>query len=141
MILEMGFRFRPSAADDVKVHTAKLEIMASDLADVPQAALDYAIREWIRTKQFMPKASELIAMAHDHVQARAAPAAPYSQQAWCDQRNANIVRDPEVKDEKEWYVDSSGNSRMRWKSERRDMTGGICTPEEAAQIMRKYGIR
>lgn len=134
MVLELGFRFRPSAADDVKAHTAKLEIMAADLADVPEHALSLAISEWIRTEKFMPKAAELIALAREVVK----PAA-ISAQAFCDQRNAGLT-DKSFETGKEWYVDGDGSPRMRWISERRDMTGGICTPEEAKQAMRKYGI-
>lgn len=66
MILELGFRYRPSQADDVKVHTAKLEVLASDLADVPAEPLQRAISQWIMSKPFMPKANELVDLAREY---------------------------------------------------------------------------
>ncbi len=134
MILELGFRFRPSGADDVKAHTAKLEIMAADLFDVPEHALSLAISEWIRTEKFMPKAAELIALARDAVKPGA-----ISAQAWCDQRNAGMP-DKSQDRGKEWYVDGEGSARMRWICERRDMTGELCTPDEAAHAIKRHGI-
>lgn len=65
LVGEIGLRYRPSAQADLPAHAAALALMVNDVADVPVRYLDPAIRRWVREKQWMPKASELIELARD----------------------------------------------------------------------------
>lgn len=63
LIGELGLRYRPSAQADFEEHAASLALLAIDVADVPPDYLEMAVRKWSRESKFMPKASELIALA------------------------------------------------------------------------------
>lgn len=63
LIGELGLRYRPSAQADLEAHAAAIALLARDLADVPAYHLSRAIDEWVRESKFMPKASELAAVA------------------------------------------------------------------------------
>lgn len=106
MVLELGFRFRPSAPADVDVHTAKLEVLASDLADVPEVLLSAAIAEWIRTEKFMPKAAELIdlAKARHSVEVKGTDRGLRQLQDHCDALNRS-------KGQGGWFVNGSPPNR------------------------------
>lgn len=67
MIAELGLRYRPSAQADLAEHAASLALLASDVADIPPDYLDRAIKEHVRKSHFMPKASELVALAQSYV--------------------------------------------------------------------------
>lgn len=67
LIGELGLRYRPSAQADLEAHAAALALLARDVSDVPPAYLERAIREWVRDRQFMPKANELIELARSYL--------------------------------------------------------------------------
>jgi hypothetical protein len=70
MILELGMRYRPGVSagpSDLEAHDAKLALLAADLADAPPKLLTRAIGEWVRTKAFLPKASELLNLIEGQV--------------------------------------------------------------------------
>lgn len=63
IVAEIGLRYRPAAAADLEAHAYLIGLLVVDLADVNPGLLDQAGRQWAKTKHFMPKASELIALA------------------------------------------------------------------------------
>lgn len=65
IIAELGLRYRPSAQADLEAYAHTLRLLTQDVADVDPGALGYACREWVRTKPFLPKANELIALARE----------------------------------------------------------------------------
>jgi hypothetical protein len=44
-----------------------LALLARDVADIPPRFLDFAIRRWVGSSPFMPKASDLIALAQSAI--------------------------------------------------------------------------
>lgn len=70
LIGELGLRYRPSAQADLEAHAATLALLASDLADVPPTCLAKAVEKWARESHFMPRASELIALAQSFMPKR-----------------------------------------------------------------------
>lgn len=62
---DLGLRYRPSAKADLQAHAAALELLCQDVADVPVYLLDKAAKRWVRENRFMPRASELIALAQE----------------------------------------------------------------------------
>ena len=52
-------RFPPNFATSERDREAQVLLLASDLRDVHPRLLQAAADEWVRTKAFMPKASEL----------------------------------------------------------------------------------
>jgi hypothetical protein len=98
LISELGLRYRPAAQVDIDDHRAQLALLASDLADLPPDALRAAIDQWVMSKPFMPKASELADLA------RAASIAFGPRlygQAKVDADNARL--------------EAEGNRRIRWQ--------------------------
>jgi hypothetical protein len=69
LIGELGLRYRPSAQTDLEAHAAAIALLASDLADVPPVYLERAIRKWVLTSHFMPRASELANLAQEFLSA------------------------------------------------------------------------
>ncbi|MEV5031618.1 hypothetical protein MRBLMC3_000801 [Sphingobium sp. LMC3-1-1.1] len=65
MIRELDVRFPPNATISEEDREARVLLLASDVADMIEDQLEAAVREWIRTKAFMPKASELRSLAGD----------------------------------------------------------------------------
>jgi len=65
IIAELGLRYRPSLHADLEAYAHTLRLLTQDVADVDPGALGWACREWVRTKPFLPKANELIALAHE----------------------------------------------------------------------------
>lgn len=140
IILELGLRYRPTAAAQLEGHQAKIAALIADLIDVPLGPLEAACRQWVTRSPFMPKASDLIELARQSV----APPATVSVQAWCDQRNATMPRysNPKPSEQIEWYADHNGpevTPRLRWRdSWRAPHPSEYCTPEEARDILRQH---
>jgi hypothetical protein len=91
IVSELGFRFRPSSQADLETHAHTLRLLTEDLADVPVSLLDEAARRWALSKPFLPKASELVALAKEVADERTAGtgAAGLNLQAFCDRMNAS----------------------------------------------------
>lgn len=86
MIGELGLRYRPSAQADLEAHAAAIALLTCDVADIPIAHLERASQEWVRTKPFMPKASELVELA------RASVAPDETRRAhWIERGNAGLA--------------------------------------------------
>jgi hypothetical protein len=86
LIGELGLRYRPAAQADLQAHAAAIALLACDVADVPPAYLERAIREWVRDKQFMPKASELIERAKSYL-----PKSDSIKEHWIARGNAGLA--------------------------------------------------
>jgi hypothetical protein len=69
LIGELGLRYRPSAQADLEAHAGTIALLARDLADVPPVYLERAIRKWVLTSHFMPKASDLVELAQEFLNA------------------------------------------------------------------------
>ena len=63
LIGEIGLRYRPSAQADLEEHAAGLALLACDVAELSPELLRSAIRQHVAQSPYMPKASELIALA------------------------------------------------------------------------------
>lgn len=86
LIGELGLRYRPSAQADLEAHAAALALLARDVADVPPAYLERAIREWVRESVYMPKAKDLISLAQSYL-----PKTDSNKQYWIDRGNAGLA--------------------------------------------------
>lgn len=104
VIGELGLRYRPTNAQDLEAHAERLRLLTEDVADVPVHLLEVAAKRWVRENHFMPKASELVALARGHVteQTRGTDFGLQQLQAHCDRLNAmsggrdgwHVVGDP-----------------------------------------------
>jgi len=65
LIRELDVRFPPSAVTSEEDREAQVLLLASDLGHVKFEWLTKAAMEWVRTKAFMPKASELINLSQE----------------------------------------------------------------------------
>lgn len=65
LIAMLGLRYPPSTKQDEAGRAGQLALLTDDVADIPPTMLDMAIRQWVKTKGFMPKASELFTLAHE----------------------------------------------------------------------------
>lgn len=63
IIGELGLRYRPSVSADLEAHAEAIRLLTEDVADVPPHLLEAAAKRWVRENRFMPKASELVALA------------------------------------------------------------------------------
>lgn len=68
IIGELGLRYRPSGQTDLEAHAARIALLSCDVATVPVHLLRRAVDRWVRESEFMPKASELIALAREELQ-------------------------------------------------------------------------
>ena len=59
IIRSLDMRFPPNFATSERDREAQVLLLASDLRDIHPRLLQAAADEWVRTKAFMPKASEL----------------------------------------------------------------------------------
>lgn len=59
IIRSLDIRFPPNIATSERDREAQVLLLASDLRDIHPRLLQTAADEWVRTKAFMPKASEL----------------------------------------------------------------------------------
>jgi hypothetical protein len=67
IIGEIGLRYRPNNEGDLEAHAQRLRLLAEDVADVPPALLETAAKRWVRESHFMPRASDLIALARSNM--------------------------------------------------------------------------
>lgn len=63
IIRGLDIRYPPNATVSEDDREAQILLLASDVADINPNLLRDASREWVRTKAFLPKASELRALA------------------------------------------------------------------------------
>lgn len=106
IIGELGLRYRPSSQADLEAHAEALKLLAQDLHDVPANLLEVAAKRWVRENRFMPKASELVALARGELEGRRSPDSVERQlQAHCDRLNAM----PWCRDQ--WIVVGEAGSR------------------------------
>jgi len=89
IIGELGLRYRPSAQADLEAHAEALRLLMEDVADVPINLLETAAKRWVRENRFMPKASELVALARGHLSivTQGTDAGIAQLQAHCDRLN------------------------------------------------------
>ncbi len=89
IIGELGLRFRPANAADLEAHAEALRLLTEDVADVPANLLEAAAKRWVRENRFMPKASELVALARGQLSndVRGTDRALAQLQAHCDMLN------------------------------------------------------
>jgi hypothetical protein len=106
IILELGLRYRPAAADQLEAHQAKLAALISDLADLSPPVLERAARHWVRQSAFMPKTSDLLALARSFACAeRGSPLQPLDVAAL---RNARMAGEPGARRDLRWVDDARG---------------------------------
>jgi hypothetical protein len=98
LILDLGLRYRPTNPEALDAHRDRLALLTLDLADIPAPALEAAIDQWVMTKPFLPKASELAELARASIEA-SRPIGTLAEQ--CEARNA--------------MLDEAGNERLRWR--------------------------
>lgn len=67
IIAELGLRYRPIAATDLEAHAEALRLLAQDVFDIPPHLLETAAKTWVRENKFMPRASDLVALARERV--------------------------------------------------------------------------
>ena len=106
IILELGLRYRPAAADQLEPHQAKLAALMSDLADLPPALLTRAASHWVRQSAFMPKASDLIQLARHF--ANAEHDRPLRPLDVAGLRNARMNAEPGTRRDIRWIDDGRG---------------------------------
>lgn len=72
IIAEVGLRYRPTERADLEAHTARLALLASDLADMPADYLQRAVNMWVAKSPYLPKASDLVEVARGFVEQKRA---------------------------------------------------------------------
>ena len=113
-------RYRPAAAADLAAHGATLALLARDVCDLPYDRLERAIYAWVRSERWMPKAADLIALCQRHQAEDLGARAPgrsesSSVDTFADARNASLSSDTSRRKDIEWFVDASGEARLRYK--------------------------
>jgi hypothetical protein len=106
IILELGLRYRPASADQLEAHQAKLAALIADLADLPPAMLERAASHWVRQSAFMPKASDLVALARNF--ASAERGSPMQRLDVAALRNARMAEEPGGRRDVRWVDDGHG---------------------------------
>lgn len=112
IISELGLRYRPNDRTDLEAHAARLALLAADLADVPARFLELAAKDWARRNPYLPKASELVALAKAYVDRTQAPS---SKDMDIEKRRRMLPRmnQTRTRDDVEWIVDATGNFVLR----------------------------
>ncbi len=111
LIADLGLRYQPSAQADLEAHAGQLAFLAVDLADIDPRDLDVAIRNHVRQSPFMPKACELIELADNA-------------------RAEREFRERPIRPAIEYQ-----------REEIRPEPIIPCTAEQAAEIMREFGLK
>ena len=65
LISELGLRYPPSGEADLAAHTGRVAMLMQDVAMVPAQYLEIAIGRWVTSNPWLPKACDLIQLAHD----------------------------------------------------------------------------
>ena len=109
IVLELGLRYRPAAADRIAAHLSRLEALMADLAELPPAMLERATAQWVRDKPFLPRASELVRLTRDLASAEAGSGgAPGRRLDVAARRNAAIAGEPGARHDLRWIDDEHG---------------------------------
>lgn len=95
-----------------------LALLTQDVADMPPDRLDRAIRQWVRTQRWMPRAADLVAACQADQRAEMSGkrngADPVDDaRDWVAQRNARLASDPKGRRGVEWFVDDTGGLALR----------------------------
>jgi len=132
----LDVRFPPNNSTSEEDREAQVLLLASDVADIPAHLLRAAATEWVRTKAFMPKASELRNLAgqarkgeepDERVEVGRRVAENYNQRLACETPDKGI----------RWVYDEKSDSlKLKPLHELRTQPEPRCTPEEAAEIRR-----
>lgn len=90
IIGELGLRYRPSVQADLQAHAESIRLLCEDVADIPPHLLESAAKRWVLESKFMPKASELVALARGQLtgEIRGTDHGLRHIQAHCDRLNA-----------------------------------------------------
>lgn len=59
LIGKVGLRYEPSVKSDLEAHAARVALLAEDMADADPRKLAVAIQQWVATRPYLPKASDL----------------------------------------------------------------------------------
>jgi hypothetical protein len=108
LIGELGLRYRPSVQADLEEHAAQLALLAADVADIPPDLLERAIRDHAVRSPYLPKASELIALAQSYMP----KPGRMDQQAICDRGNADLLTIPRY--DIRWSIGEDGKAALGW---------------------------
>lgn len=133
----LDVRYPPNNATSEEDREAQVLLLASDVADVPADLLKMATNEWVRTKAFMPKASELRNLAgevrrkgedpNDRAVIGRRVADNYNQ------RLASQETDPGIR----WVYDEKADQlKLVPLRDLHKRPEPVCTKEEAAEIRR-----
>jgi hypothetical protein len=110
LIGRLGLRYHPANSADLASHQAMLLLLAEDLAHVDPEMLERAINKHVAKSPYMPKASQLIALA----QAEIAPRT--SLQAYAD-----VLTDERFSRENGWRWSVSTDGQNRKYLDRHDI--------------------
>lgn len=115
MIALLGLRYRPTEQTDLEAHAARIALLASDVADIPEKQLRVAIDRWIASSPYLPKASDLIEIAR-----KALPGSPISKpeservsalRRSCHEWTRTLYADrPDLAGKSEWRVSDHGQA-------------------------------
>ena len=111
LILELGLRYRPSAQADLESHSATIALLAQDVADVPPHLLEQAIRQHVLNSPYLPKASDLIAIARGLLPARTVTNSALS---LAQRYNARMDQEQGARRDILWRTDESGAPYLDW---------------------------
>jgi len=112
-----------------------------DVADVPAHLLEQAIRQHVLKSPYLPKASDLIAIAKSLLPARPVTHSTLSLAA---RYNNRMAEDPQARKDIQWKQDEAGNLYLETIEEhapRRQAREEYCSADEAARILREFGFR
>jgi len=137
IIRSLDVRFPPSFGISEKDREAQVLLLASDVHDIPISLLDMAAREWVRTKSFMPKASELRNLAGD---ARRKAEDPDDRAAVgrrvAESYNERLAAEPTDKGIRWVYDEKSDTMKLVPLRDLHQRPVERCTPDEARTIRR-----
>ena len=110
LIGELGLRYRPSAQADLEAHAASLALLARDVADIPPAYLERAIAQHVVRSPYLPKASDLFAIAQSFLTSAKPKAGQADLPALAEKYNANLAA--QGRRDMQWVVEG-GDIRLQ----------------------------
>lgn len=118
-------RFQHGSGGDPEGFRARCALLAEDLADVPADLLRTAAAAWVREQPFLPTAADLTRLMREELERRDREAAPPQPprpgfdpaRSFCDLRNATIAASPDPHRSIEWFVDDTGEPKLRYRRE------------------------
>ena len=139
-------RYRPAAAADLAAHGATLALLARDLCDLPYDRLENAIYAWVRSERWMPKAADLIALCQRHQAEELGALAQGRSEGggvdtFVDARNASLSSGTSKRTDIEWFVDASGEAKLRYKQVEPPLPDRVplADVDRYNRALRKYG--